>query len=46
MSREQGMTNEMIAQALGINKRTVENHITAALSDLRKVISIIALFFT
>lgn len=38
MSREQGLSNEEIADALCISKRTVENHLTAALSILRKVI--------
>ena len=38
MSRKEGRTNEEIADQLQINKRTVENHITQALSDLRKVV--------
>lgn len=38
MSREEGMTNDAIAETLGISKRTVENHITSALSVLRKII--------
>lgn len=38
MSREDGLSNEEIAMRLNISKRTVENHITAALSILRKVI--------
>lgn len=37
MSRKDGMTNEEIAQSLDINKRTVDNHITSALSDIRKM---------
>lgn len=36
MSREQGMKNEEIAQALNISKRTVENHLSNALRELRK----------
>lgn len=36
MSRMQGFSNEQIAQELGIDKRTVENHITNALAILRK----------
>lgn len=38
MSRKEGLTNEEISQKLEINKRTVENHITQALADLRKAI--------
>jgi len=38
MSREEGLSNDEIALSLGISKRTVENHLTAALSILRKVI--------
>ena len=35
MSREQGLSNENIARELNISKRTVENHLTQALADLR-----------
>lgn len=38
MSRMQGFSNDEIAQELGINKRTVENHITSALASLRKIV--------
>lgn len=38
MSRKQGLSNEEIAQRLQINKRTVENHITNALAEIRKAI--------
>lgn len=38
MSRKEGLSNEEIADQLHINKRTVENHITQALADLRKAI--------
>lgn len=45
LSRKQGLSNDAIALQLNISKRTVETHISAALSDLRKVISILLLFF-
>ena len=41
MSRFQGFTNDQISAELGINKRTVENHITNALASLRKVVKMI-----
>ncbi|MDR1369338.1 MAG: RNA polymerase sigma-70 factor [Dysgonamonadaceae bacterium] len=45
MSRKDGLTNEEIAQQLNINKRTVENHITQALADLRKILKVMLPFF-
>lgn len=38
LSRVDGHSNDEIADLLSISKRTVENHITAALSDIRKVL--------
>lgn len=38
MSRKEGYSNQEIALRLEINKRTVENHLTQALADLRKAI--------
>ena len=38
MSRWGGYTNDEIAARLNINKRTVENHLTAALSALRRAL--------
>lgn len=38
MSRKEGMTNDEIANQLQLSKRTVENHITQALADLRKAL--------
>jgi len=36
MSRRDGLSNDRIADALNINKRTVENHITQALHDTKE----------
>lgn len=43
LSREEGLTNDEIAKKLGLQKKTVENHINLALKDIRK--SMPALFF-
>lgn len=45
MSRESGMSSDEIAQILGINKRTVENHLSQALTDIRKVLFITFILF-
>ncbi len=37
MSRKDGLSNEEIARRLDISKRTVENHLTQALAELRKI---------
>lgn len=39
MSRLDGKSNDQIANELSLSKRTVETHISAALSDLRKAMS-------
>jgi RNA polymerase sigma-70 factor (ECF subfamily) len=38
MSRKEGIPNNEIASQLSISQRTVENHITQAINDLKKVI--------
>lgn len=39
MSREEGMTNDEIADRLGLKKKTVENHLNLALNDIRKAMN-------
>jgi RNA polymerase sigma-70 factor (ECF subfamily) len=41
MSRQKGYTNDEIAEHLKINKRTVENHLTQALHDIRTGIAML-----
>uniref|UniRef100_A0AB33IXJ2 RNA polymerase sigma-70 factor n=1 Tax=Prevotella sp. GTC17254 TaxID=3236794 RepID=A0AB33IXJ2_9BACT len=45
MSRKKNLSNSDIAEQLGINKRTVENHLSAALSEIRKVIKLMILLW-
>ncbi len=40
MSRNENMTNDEIAECLGITKKTVENQLSLALKELKKVISV------
>ena len=44
LSRLEGKSNDEIAAILGISKKTVENHLNAALRALRKLTSCLALF--
>ncbi len=46
MSREKGMTNDDIAKELNISKRTVENHLSKALSEIRHVMKLMIVIFT
>lgn len=46
MSRLEGFSNEEIAEKLGIQKKTVENHLNLALNELRKVVMFFLLSYT
>lgn len=39
MSREQDLSNEEIAERLGIQKKTVENHLNLALRMLKEALA-------
>lgn len=41
MSREEGLSNDQIAEQLSISRRTVENQISRALAELRKLVKLI-----
>lgn len=43
MSREQHLKNEEIAQRLGIQKKTVENHLNLALKEIKKSLYVMIL---
>ncbi len=45
MSRYEGLSNREIAERLRISVKTVENHMTAALGQLRRLLASITLFF-
>lgn len=45
MSRVECLNNDEIASRLSLSKRTVENHLTAALSDLRTMLKIALILF-
>lgn len=46
MSRREGLSNSEIAEKLNISKKTVENHLTTVLKELRKIYSCIHIFFS
>lgn len=46
MSRIEGVSNSEIAEQLKINKRTVENHLSSALSDIRNIMKTIIIFLS
>ncbi len=45
MSRYMGMDNQTIADALHLSKKTVENHLSLALKQLRNALAIFSLLF-
>lgn len=45
MSRQKGISNNEIAEELGISKKTVENQISLALQEIKRVISAFLIFF-
>ncbi len=45
MSRYEGLSNREIAERLRISVKTVENHMTSALNQLRRLLASITVFF-
>lgn len=45
LSRYYGKSNDEISELLGISKKTVENHLNLALTEIRKVLAVLILFF-
>ncbi|MBR1410534.1 MAG: RNA polymerase sigma-70 factor [Prevotella sp.] len=43
MSREEGLTNDEIASRMGLQKKTVENHLNLALNEIRNAMVILIL---
>lgn len=43
MSREQHLKNEEIATKLGLQKKTVENHLNLALKEIKKALYLVIL---
>lgn len=45
LSRREGLSNEEIAERMGIQKKTVENHLNLALKELRDVIGLYLIIY-
>jgi RNA polymerase sigma-70 factor (ECF subfamily) len=45
LSREKGLSNKEISDKLNLSKKTVDNHIVAALNDIRKNLEMIIFIF-
>ena len=45
MSRDKGIPNNEIAEELRISKKTVENQLSLALQEIKRVISAFLIFF-
>jgi RNA polymerase sigma-70 factor, ECF subfamily len=45
LSRTQGLSNDEIASQLGIAKKTVENQLSLALQELRRIVQLFLIFF-
>jgi RNA polymerase sigma-70 factor, ECF subfamily len=45
-SRERGLSNSDISEKLGISKKTVENQLSLALHEIRKIISLFFILFS
>jgi RNA polymerase sigma-70 factor (ECF subfamily) len=45
LSRNKGLSNDEIALQLNISKKTVENNLSLALAEIRKIISLAVIFF-
>ena len=43
LSRVEGLSNDQIAERLGLQKKTVENHLNLALGEIRKVLKMFIL---